>query len=89
MDALLLCPGLGARSLGGVEDKDVYPVRGQVVILRAPWINFGRSVSHSEQGSWTYIIPRRCGDVSNIGFRQVVGGLRLNCVIGHRWWNEG
>lgn len=89
VEALLLCPGLGARSLGGVEDKDVYPVRGQVVILRAPWIKFGRTASHSEQGLWTYIIPRRYGDVSNVGFRQVVGGQRLNCVIGHRWWNEG
>ena len=38
IDALVVCPGLGARTLGGVEDKDVYPVRGQVVIIRAPWI---------------------------------------------------
>jgi hypothetical protein len=24
-DALVLCPGIGARSLGGVEDKYVFP----------------------------------------------------------------
>ncbi|KAK7684996.1 hypothetical protein QCA50_011831 [Cerrena zonata] len=71
VDALVLCPGLGARSLGGVEDKDVYPVRGQVVILKAPWIKFGRTASHLEQGLWTYIIPRRCGDV-------IVGGTKLD-----------
>ncbi|CAL1708766.1 unnamed protein product [Somion occarium] len=54
VDALVVCPGLGARTLGGVEDKDVYPVRGQVVILRAPWVRFGRTTSHLEQGLWTY-----------------------------------
>ncbi len=63
VDALVVCPGLGARSLGGVEDQNVYPVRGQVAIVRAPWIKFGRTVSHATQGLWTYIIPRRSGDV--------------------------
>ena len=53
----------GARSLIGLEDKDVYPVRGQVVTLHAPWIKFGRTVSHAQQGLWTYVIPRRSGDV--------------------------
>ena len=61
--AVIACPGLGARTLGGVEDKDMYPVRGQVVIVRAPWITFGRTVSHAADGFWTYIIPRRSGDV--------------------------
>ncbi|KAF7796113.1 hypothetical protein EIP86_007286 [Pleurotus ostreatoroseus] len=69
LDALVVCPGLGARTLGGVEDKDVYPVRGQVVMLRAPWIKFGRTASHSADGLWTYIIPRRSGDV-------IVGGTK-------------
>ncbi len=64
IDALVVCPGLGARTLGGVEDKDVYPVRGQVVLLRAPWIKFGRTASHLPSSLWTYIIPRRSGDVS-------------------------
>ncbi|KAA1473001.1 FAD dependent oxidoreductase [Dentipellis sp. KUC8613] len=69
VDALVVCAGLGARTLGGVEDKDVHPVRGQTVILRAPWIRFGRSVV-GESGSVTYIIPRRSGDV-------IVGGTRV------------
>ena len=62
VDALIICAGLGARTLGGVEDKDVYPVRGQTVILRAPWIEGGRSLV-IESGSKTYIIPRRDGTV--------------------------
>lgn len=61
----MVCPGIGARSLGGVEDQDVYPVRGQVVLVKAPWVTFGRTASHEADGLWTYIIPRRNGDVSS------------------------
>jgi glycine/D-amino acid oxidase-like deaminating enzyme len=63
VDALVICAGLGARTLGGVEDKDMYPVRGQTVLLRAPWVEGGRSLV-IESGSKTYIIPRRGGTVS-------------------------
>lgn len=63
-DAVVVCVGLGARTLGGVEDKDVYPVRGQIVLIRAPWIKFGRSKTNLAE-DWTYIIPRKSGDVRN------------------------
>ncbi|KAH9062857.1 nucleotide-binding domain-containing protein [Lactarius vividus] len=66
VDALIICVGLGARTLGGVEDKDVYPVRGQTVLLRAPWIEGGRSLV----GGGAYVIPRRDGTV-------IVGGTRV------------
>lgn len=65
-EALVICAGIGARFLGGVEDKDVYPIRGQTILLRAPWIKFGRTQS-SVDGLWTYIIPRRSGDVLSLG----------------------
>lgn len=79
VDAIVVCVGLGARTLGGVEDADVYPTRGQVVMLRAPWVKFGRTASHLDQGLWTYIIPRRCGDVSHI---ILLGGPKLTiCVM--------
>lgn len=61
-DAVIVCAGLGARTLGGVEDKGVYPIRGQTVLMKTPWIKFGRTARFS--GGWTYIIPRRSGDVS-------------------------
>lgn len=61
-DALVVCAGIGARFLGGVEDKDIYPIRGQVVLIRAPWVKFGRTIYGKDQV--TYIIPRRTGDVS-------------------------
>jgi D-aspartate oxidase len=61
-DGLIVCAGLGARMLGGVEDKDLYPIRGDTVLIRAPWIKFGRTIS-SNDDRWSYIIPRRSGDV--------------------------
>ena len=32
-------PNLGARSLFGVEDTKVYPVRGQTILVYSPNIN--------------------------------------------------
>ncbi|KAH9941123.1 D-amino-acid oxidase [Epithele typhae] len=69
VDGLIICAGLGARTLGGVEDKAVFPVRGQIVLVNAPWITFGRTVSHAEKGMWTYVIRRRSGNV-------VLGGTK-------------
>jgi D-amino-acid oxidase len=84
VDAIVACPGLGARALGGVEDKDVFPVRGQVVLLRAPWIKFGRTASHQAQGLWTYIVPRRSGDVS---YKKARLASTLTSCTGHCRWN--
>ncbi|KAH9045567.1 hypothetical protein EDB85DRAFT_1907269 [Lactarius pseudohatsudake] len=59
--------GLGVRTLAGVEDKDVYPVRGQTVLLRAPrGIQGGKSLV----GGNAYVIPRRDDTV-------IVGGTRV------------
>ncbi|KAJ8088445.1 hypothetical protein PM082_022518 [Marasmius tenuissimus] len=69
VDAVVVCTGIGALTLGGIEDKDVYPVRGQTVVVRAPWVKFGRTIS-TKDGLWTYIIPRPSGDV-------IVGGTRV------------
>ncbi|KAF9788342.1 D-amino-acid oxidase [Thelephora terrestris] len=68
-DALVVCAGIGARFLGGVEDKDVHPIRGQTVLIRAPWVKFGRTLNG--KGEVTYIIPRRSGDVILGGTRDV------------------
>jgi hypothetical protein len=64
LDSPIICAGLGARTLGGAEDKDMYPVRGQTVLLRVPWVNEGRSFV-VESGSRTYIIPRQGGTGSD------------------------
>ena len=91
-DALVICAGLGARTLGGVEDKTVYPIRGQTVLIHAPWITYGRTLS-SLKGDWTYIIPRRSGDVrpdlflKRIVFACIVQlDLILSIFVGHSRW---
>jgi len=61
VDAVVVCAGLGARMLGGVEDKAMYPIRGQTVLLKAPWVKYGRTMVEKD-GLRTYTIPRRCGD---------------------------
>ena len=72
-DAVVVAVGLGARFLGGVEDKAMYPVRGQTVLVRAPWVRSGKSVI-TESGL-TYIIPRRSGDVRAGRLCQEISGL--------------
>ncbi|KAF9239269.1 hypothetical protein BU15DRAFT_74692 [Melanogaster broomeanus] len=62
IDALFVCAGLNARFLGGVEDKHVFPIRGQTVLLRAPWVRFGKSFEERD-GTYTYVMPRNNGDV--------------------------
>ncbi|KAF4616481.1 hypothetical protein D9613_008695 [Agrocybe pediades] len=63
--AVIVCLGLGARFLGGVEDKSVFPSRGQNVILRAPWIRDGSSFidPHSNPRLGTDVVPRKSGEV--------------------------
>lgn len=50
------CTGIGARSLGGVEDGAVYPTRGQVVVVKAPHIQ--ESMMRWGPESATYAIKR-------------------------------
>lgn len=50
------CTGLGAKNIGGIEDKEVFPTRGQVVVIRAPNINECRL--HWAEDSSSYMISR-------------------------------
>ncbi|KAF7350767.1 D-aspartate oxidase [Mycena sanguinolenta] len=65
--AVVVCAGLGARSLGGVEDKTVTSVRGQTVVLHAPWARFGATRRRIENETISYVIPRHNGNI-------VIGG---------------
>lgn len=81
--AVIVCAGLGARALGGVEDLDVYPIRGQTVLVRAPWVRFGRTLSGSgDDAVWTYVIPRRSGDVSGVQCLYFISG-KGDAICGH------
>ena len=48
------CTGLGSKEL--VKDHKMYAVRGQVAVLRAPWVK--HLVTAEVGGTFTYIIPR-------------------------------
>ena len=71
-DAVVVAVGLGARFLGGVEDKAMYPVRGQTVLVRAPWVRFGKT--EVTESGLTYICPRRSGDVRAGPLYQEISG---------------
>jgi len=62
VDAVIVCLGLGARKLVGVDDANLYPIRGQTVVLRAPWVRSGISLSNGG-GTFSYVIPRGSGEV--------------------------
>ncbi|KAF1800359.1 hypothetical protein V8B55DRAFT_1536843 [Mucor lusitanicus] len=55
------CTGLGARFLGGVSDKAVFPTRGQTIVVKAPHIN--RTITHMGAQGISYVIPRSDGTV--------------------------
>ncbi|MEW5320000.1 MAG: hypothetical protein WDW38_011105 [Sanguina aurantia] len=50
-DAIVDCCGLGSHDLCG--DKESYPIRGQLIRVRAPWVTQGLF------GGSSYIIPNR------------------------------
>ncbi|KAK6202297.1 D-aspartate oxidase [Scheffersomyces amazonensis] len=50
------CTGLGSHKLGGVSDSNVYPTRGQVVVVKAPHIK--ENVMRWGEDYATYIIKR-------------------------------
>lgn len=64
------CTGLGAHSLAGVADEQVYPTRGQIVLVRAPHVHVNRCLWGSDFS--TYIIPRPYGQGLVVlgGFQQ-------------------
>ncbi|KNC25130.1 hypothetical protein FF38_08095 [Lucilia cuprina] len=63
------CTGVLATQLGGIKDcENNYPIRGQVVSVKAPWIDYNISLSVANQPP-TYIIPR----AHSLG-RVILGG---------------
>ncbi|KDN35089.1 hypothetical protein RSAG8_11871, partial [Rhizoctonia solani AG-8 WAC10335] len=48
--------------VSGYRTDSWRPVRGQTVLVRAPWVKFGKTKSEAD-GTWSYIIPRRSGDI--------------------------
>jgi D-amino-acid oxidase len=64
-DIVINASGLGARSLIGVEDPLVYPIRGQTVLVKTDVkvclmgsIRSSKSATHTHPDESMYIIPR-------------------------------
>lgn len=59
------CTGLGSARLGGVEDHTVYPIRGQIVVVRDdPEVMCDTSRSNDGPEEMTYIMHRAAGKSS-------------------------
>ncbi|KAJ2670251.1 hypothetical protein IWW42_004083 [Coemansia sp. RSA 1085] len=63
------CTGLGSRNLGGVNDKRLYPIRGQTLLVNAPEAK--RTITRIGSEKFSYVIPRGDGTV-------VIGGSADN-----------
>ncbi|KAE8453321.1 hypothetical protein EG329_011388 [Mollisiaceae sp. DMI_Dod_QoI] len=74
-NAVFNCTGLGSYSLKGVEDKLLYPTRGQVMLVENPKIPMERMYFRSPQRvnkDTTYVFPR------NPGGGVILGGCRFD-----------
>lgn len=60
-DVIVNCSGLGAREL--VHDSAVYPVRGQLVIVRAPQVEALYHNRENDLSMVRYVVPRGDGTV--------------------------
>ncbi|KND02014.1 uncharacterized protein SPPG_02518 [Spizellomyces punctatus DAOM BR117] len=63
VDVVINCAGIGARTLGGVEDVQTYATRGQTVLVRAPHVRHTVTRLGQVHEDFTYIIPRDDGIV--------------------------
>lgn len=64
-DAVVNCTGLSALKLGGVEDKNMMPIRGQTVLVRNE-VNIMCSSSGTNDGEEEvcYLMQRAAGPLS-------------------------
>ncbi|KAF9095796.1 hypothetical protein BGX23_012624 [Mortierella sp. AD031] len=72
-DIIINCSGLGSRNLAGVHDYQMFPTRGQIVIVKVPdeiWpkakqFTMERYAEGSAMGTGTitYVIPRDNGEI--------------------------
>ena len=65
--AVINATGLLALRLGGVEDKDVYPTRGQTILVRNKCSKMYFRSAHRLGEEPTYIIPRAFGGGTILG----------------------
>ncbi|KAF8977669.1 hypothetical protein BGZ46_007221 [Entomortierella lignicola] len=72
-DIIVNCSGLGSRNLQGVHDHQMFPTRGQIVIVRVPDASWPQAKEFTMEryaegsamgtGTITYVIPRDNGEI--------------------------
>lgn len=67
-DIIVNCSGLGAKKMGGVEDKTVVPARGQVVLVRNKADAMYTASAHQDSlDELTYVMTRAAGGGTILG----------------------
>lgn len=67
-DLVVNCTGLSSLHLGGVEDKTLHPVRGQVVVVRnEPALMASVSGTDDRSGEVCYVMDRAAGGGAVLG----------------------
>ncbi|SCO78582.1 uncharacterized protein FRV6_02795 [Fusarium oxysporum] len=78
--AVFNCTGLGAMSLGGVEDNTMFPARGQILLVQGP----ERPIE-----KMYFRAPHRAGEATHIFPRGERGGVILGgCRQKNNWSGE-
>ncbi|KAI5298093.1 hypothetical protein KEM55_003820 [Ascosphaera atra] len=80
--AVFNCTGLGARHLGGVEDKAMYPTKGQTVLVAEP--------KDAVTDTYVWTQPSLMGDeeFSHIFPRPLGGGIILGGIRLENDWSD-
>ena len=68
-DIIVNCTGLGSREL--VNDNELYPVRGQSIIVKAPWVKHGCGYTDATNNVATIVVPQ--ADIVHLGGTTDIG----------------
>ena len=68
-DIIVNCTGLGSREL--VNDNEMYPVRGQSILVKAPWMKHGCSYIDATNNVVTVVVPQ--ADQVHLGGTTIIG----------------
>lgn len=78
-DIIINASGLGARSLGGVEDREMLPIRGQIVLVEneCPTM-YNISGTDDPEGEISYAMTRAAGGGTVLGGTYQKGNWETN-----------
>jgi len=85
-DLIINCTGLSAGKLGGVEDPNMVPARGQIVVVRnEPGIMCSTSGTDDGEDEACYIMQRAAGEPSRGVCRSLAEFINVDI---RRWYNS-